>query len=380
MGAKAILLPHTDNNYIQQNMNTTDKNLTDKLYVLILAGGKGRRLWPESLAGMPKQFIDFFGSGYTQLQQTYARFSRFVRPDHILISTNVLYKNIVKQQLPEVSDDNILAEPIWRNTGPCTAWGAYRIYNRDKDALLIVSPADHHIVNLDAFVDNMKAGVRFIERNKRLLTMGITPTRPEPGYGYIQVAEEVEKGIYGVKSFTEKPDREFARIFIESGEFLWNTSMLLSGVQYLLECMTKQSPLVFKRIKSYGEEHTVEEENKYIMEHFPRYPNISMEEGIIEKTANVAVMKCGFGWADLGTWHGIYEAESRNKGDNVVLDSDVILDNAHNNIIKIPKGHLAVINGLNGYIVVEKGDTLLICPKEDSSALIRKYSAEVEIR
>ncbi|MCD8281992.1 MAG: mannose-1-phosphate guanylyltransferase [Prevotella sp.] len=361
-------------------MNTTDTTIIDKLYALILAGGKGRRLWPESLAEKPKQFIDFFGSGLTQLQETYARFRQFLPAERILISTNILYKDIVCEQIPEATDDNILAEPVWRNTGPCTAWGAYRIFNRDNDALIVVSPADHHIVGNDKFIENVVAGARFTASHNRLLTMGVMPTRPEPGYGYIQFAEEIEPGIYTVKSFTEKPDREFARIFIESGEFLWNTSLLLSNARNLLQTMSKQLPAVFRRIKSFGAGHTIEGENRYIMERFPRYPNVSMEEGVLERTQDVMVMKCGFGWADMGTWHGIYESERRIGGDNVVLDSDVILDNAHNNIIKIPKGHLAVINGLDGYIVVEKGDTLLICPKEDSSALIRKYSAEVEIR
>ncbi len=358
----------------------TDKTTTDKLYVLILAGGKGRRLWPASVVDTPKQFIDFFGSGRTQLQQTFERFRRFVSPDHILVSTNVIYRDIVKKQIPGIKDENILAEPIWRNTGPATAWGTYRIFNRDNDAVVVVSPSDHHVVDAEKFEECVMAGARFAETHDRLLTMGVTPTRPEPGYGYIQFEGEIEKGIYGVRSFTEKPDREFAQVFIDSGEFLWNTSLLVSNAGCMLRAMSALLPSVFKRIKSFGGNHTAEEENRYVMERFPRYPNVSMEEGVLEKTRDVAVMKCDFGWADLGTWHGIYEAERRSEGDNVVLDSDVILDNARGNIIKIPKGHLAVINGLDGYIVVEKGDTLLICPREDSSALIRKYSAEVEIR
>ncbi len=350
-----------------------------KLYVLILAGGKGRRLWPESQVNMPKQFIDFFGTGLSQLQDTYARFRHFLQPSHILVSTNVDYIDIVARQLPELPKDNILAEPIWRNTGPSSAWGAYRAYNTDKDALLCVAPSDHHVVNQEAFASAMAKGAQFVSENDWLLTMGVAPTRPEPGYGYIQFEKEIGEGIYTVRSFTEKPERSFAQVFIDSGEFFWNTGMFLSNARHLLSCMRKRIPSIFEEL-SLSADHTIEQENAYVLEHFPQYPNCSIEESVIERTPDVCVMKCDFGWADLGTWHSIYEAERKTEGDNVVLDSDVILDNAHNNIIKIPKGHLAVINGLEGFIVVEKGDTLLICPKEDSSALIRKYSAEVEIR
>ncbi len=359
---------------------TDTNNYFDKLYVLILAGGKGRRLWPESSDEMPKQFIDFFGTGRTQLQETYARFRQFIPSERILVSTNVIYVDTVKAQISELTDDNILPEPIWRNTGPSTAWGAYRIYQRDSEALMIMTPSDHHIVEQEAFIYDVEKGAEFVGSHDKLLTMGVMPTRPEPGYGYIQFDEEIADKIYNIRSFTEKPNREFAQIFMESHEFLWNTSMLLVKARHLLHCMKERVSTIFGRLQALPSGHTTEDENKYILEHFPQYPNVSIEEGLLEKTPNVSVMKCDFGWADLGTWHGIYEAESKTKGDNVVLDSDVILDNAHNNIIKIPRGHLAVINGLDGYIVVEKGDKLLICPKEDSSALIRKYSAEVEIR
>ncbi len=352
----------------------------DNLYVLILAGGKGRRLWPESLVEMPKQFIDFFGTGQTQLQDTYARYRQFLPATHILISTHVSYTDIVHQQLPEVDDENILAEPIWRNTGASTAWGAYRIAHLNPAAVVLVAPSDHHVINQQAFVADIATGTAFVSHHDRLLTLGVTPTRPEPGYGYIQFEQALGDGIYTTRSFTEKPNREFAQLFMESGEFFWNTGMLLSSARYLLACMQKSIPSIFEPLQTASMHSTIAQENAYVLEHFPRYPNISLEEGVIEKTPAVCVMKCSFGWADLGTWHGIYEAERKTNDDNVVLDSDVVLDNAHNNIIKIPHGHHAVINGLNGYIVVEKGDTLLICPKEDSSALIRKYSAEAELR
>ncbi len=356
------------------------RNITDRLYCLILAGGRGRRLWPESLPDMPKQFLDFFSTGRTQIQETYDRYRQFLPASHILISTNERYRDLVKEQLPEVCDDNILAEPIWRNTGPSTAWGAFRLYERDADSITIVSPADQHIVDTRKFQDNMLTGAEFVASHDTILTMGVKPTRAEPGYGYIQFDKPVGDNIFEVKTFTEKPDRSFAQMFVDSGEFFWNTGLFLASSATLLTLIRKQIPPILQHFSKTKENHTIEQENEYIASYFPLYPNVSMEKGVIEKTPEVNVMKCDFGWADLGTWHGIYEATTRNNDDNVVLDSDVILENAHKNIIKVPKGHLAIINGLDGYIVVEKGDTLLICPREDSSALIRKYSAEVEIR
>ncbi len=355
-------------------------NNFDKFYVLILAGGKGRRLWPESTETTPKQFIDFFGTGRTQLQDTYLRFRHFLPPERILVSTNVAYVDMVKSQLPELPDEGILAEPLWRNTCPCAAWGAYRIYRRDEDSVMLISPADNLVVDQQAFEENIAKGIDFVRERDTLLALGVRPTRAEPGYGYLQTDQEVARGIYAVRSFTEKPERRFAEMFVESGEFLWNTSMFLSNSRHLLAVMQESLPSIFEELDGVKKDHTTEEENKYVLEHFPQYPNCSLEERIVEQARAVNVMKCDFGWADMGTWHGIYEAEVKATGDNIVLDSDVILENAHANIIKVPRGHLAVINGLNGFIVVEKGDTLLICPREDSSALIRKYSAEAEIR
>lgn len=352
----------------------------DNLYCLILAGGKGRRLWPESRVEMPKQFIDFFGTGRTQLQQTYDRFRKFIPSDHILISTSIQYRDIVKAQLPEIRDAHILAEPIWRNTCPSVAWGAHRVNIFNKDSVIIVAPADQHIIGLDEFEDGIKKGYEFTKDRDTILVMGVTPTRPEPGYGYIQMDDETGTDIHHVKSFTEKPERNFAQMFMESGEFLWNTGIFMANTNYLLNCFRTILPAVLRTLNAASKDFSIEDENRFVAEHFPSYPNISLEQGLLEKASSIDVQHCKFGWADLGTWHSMYEAVQKTSDSNVILDSDVIIDNSHNNIIKVPKGHTAVINGLDGYIVVEKDNILLICPKEDSSALIRKYSAEMEIR
>ncbi len=352
----------------------------DNNYCVILAGGKGRRLWPCSRSNYPKQFIDFFGVGRTQLQQTYDRMAKIVPSDHIFINTNEAYVSLVKEQLPDVPAERIMAEPIHRNTAPSIAWANHRISMLNPNACIIATPSDQAVFNEEAFKKNVEEGLAFVAENDRFLTMGVKPTRPEPGYGYIQLGDAVDDDLYKVQSFTEKPERDFAKIFVESGEFYWNTGLFLSNVRHLRECFSKLLPAVLRNFDTECPEYTIEAENAYMKENFPSYPNISVDYGILEKSSNVYVMKCDFGWADLGTWHSIYEAMQKGENDNVVIDSDVIMEECHNNIVKIPKGKLAVLNGLDGFIVAEKDNVLLVCRKQDSSALVRKYVNEIQMK
>ena len=353
---------------------------TNKNFCVILAGGMGRRLWPCSRVDYPKQFLDFFGVGRTQLQQTYDRFAKILPKENILISTNVVYGNLVKEQLPEVPDDRIIMEPIYRNTAPSVAWAIHRITRLEPQANIVVTPSDQTVLNEEVFREDILSGLDFVEKHDVLLTMGVRPTRPEPGYGYIQMGEQTENPhLYKVQSFTEKPERNFAKMFMESGEFLWNTGLFLSNVCHLRESFCTLLPSVLRTLDAEKVGNSVEEENEYMMKNFPSYPNVSIDYGILEKSDNVCVMQCSFGWADVGTWHGIYEAMQKGEEDNVVINSDVLLENSRNNVIKLENGKFAVINGLDGYIVAEKGNVLLICKKEDSSALLRKYVSEVQI-
>lgn len=355
-------------------------NVSDNKYCVILAGGKGRRLWPCSREEYPKQFIDFFGTGRTQLQQTFDRVANVVPKDHIFINTNERYLHLVKEQLPEIQADNIMAEPIYRNTAPSVAWACHRILHLDPDAVLLVTPSDQAVQNEQAFFQNINEGLDFVRENNGLLTLGVKPTRPEPGYGYIQLGEPAVHDVFKVKSFTEKPEREFAKMFMESGEFYWNTGVFLSNIRFLWDSFTQLLPAVLRNLDVANPNWTISEENDFIKENFPSYPNLSIDYGILEKSENVYVMKGDFGWADLGTWHSIYEAMQKKEDDNVIIDSDVMMENAHRNVIKLPKGKLAVINGLDGYIVAEKDNVLLICKKEDSSSLVRKYVNEVQMQ
>lgn len=314
------------------------------------------------------------------MQQTFDRMAKIVPIDHILINTNVEYLPLVKEQLPDLNDINIMAEPIHRNTAPSVAWATHRLMHINPAANIIVTPSDQVIQNEKAFRKDVLEGLDFVARHDNLLTMGVKPTRPEPGYGYIQLGDPAGNDLYSVKSFTEKPNREFAQMFLESGEFYWNTGIFLVNARYSFQCFSELLPEVLRKFDELKPNWTIDEENDFIRDNFPSYPNMSIDHGILERSDNVYVMKCDFGWADLGTWHSIYEAMQKSDDDNVVVNSDVILDDCHNNVIKLSKGRLAVINGLDGYIVAEKDNVLLICKKEDSSARVRKYVSEVQMQ
>lgn len=353
----------------------------DRNYCVILAGGKGRRLWPSSRESFPKQFIDFFGTGRTQLQITYDRFVKILPPENIFVCTNREFASIVEEQLPDLPVRHILVEPVNRGTAPSVAWAAMRILRRDPDANIIIVPSDQIVLNEEAFHRSLETGISYVKENDVILVMGVKPTRPEPGYGYIQLGDQnCKSGVYQVKSFTEKPEREFAKLFMESGEFYWNTGTFLSKTRYLIETFENQFPEVLRNLKVEKPNYTYEEEMEYVSQNYPRYPNTQLDSAILEHGENIYVMKCDFGWADLGTWHAIYECLQRGPEDNVVVDSEVMLDDSRNNIIKLPKGRLGVISGLDGYIVAEEGNVLLICKKGDSSSLVKKYVSEVQIK
>lgn len=329
-------------------------------YCVILAGGKGKRLWPCSRGNRPKQFIDIFGFGKTPLQQTFERFQKIVPEDNIYVSTNEDYVDLVREQLPSLHSTNILAEPIQRNTAPSMAWAALKIRTLDENANIVVTPADTMVLDEKKFRQDMLTGLQFVDETTHLLTVGIKATRPETEYGYIQVdGETPSTNIFRVKSFTEKPTYEFATTFIQTGEFFWNTGIFICSVQGLLNAVNNVLPMG-------------------VME-YSLYPNVSLDQGVLEKSTDVFVITCEFGWADLGTWHNVYEVLPKDENENVVINSQVIFDNCKASIVKVPKDKLAVINGLEDYVVVDDGNVLLISKKEDSSKLIRKYINEIQM-
>lgn len=350
-------------------------------YCVILAGGRGRRLWPCSRKTYPKQFIDFFGTGRTQLQSTFDRFSKIIPLENIFVCTCREFLPLVHEQLPMINEQNILVEPIHRNTAPSVAWANMRIKRCNPDANIIITPSDQLVVNEEAFMKTLETGIGYVSDNNVLLTVGVKPTRPEPGYGYIQMGDlSCKPDVYKVKSFTEKPEREFATMFMQSGEFFWNTGIFLANSRKLTHAFEEIFPSVLRNLTSDIPEYTYEQELEYVAQNYPRYPNLSIDYAILEHSSNVFMMKSDFGWADLGTWHAVYEFMSHGGDDNVVVDSEVMIEDSHNNVIKLPKGKVGVINGLDGYIVAEEGNVLLICKKGDSSALVRKYVNEVQLK
>lgn len=356
--------------------------MTNNLYIIILAGGKGRRLWPASRKDYPKQFVDFFGTGETLLQTAACRAAKVVGEDRVLVITNEQYTNLVREQLQWLPQNHILAEPVHRNTAPATAWAVHRVMiENGDDAVVAIMPADQLILHEDRFKKAMEVGSDFVSANDSVLIMGATPSRTEPGYGYIQVASSDisiaadAPHLHPVKSFIEKPDREMAKMLIESGEFLWNTGIYMARVGFFRDEMKKLLPIVLRDLRG-----DVVEENAFVNENYSRYPNLSLDHAVLEKMQNRTVMHSDFGWADIGTWHGIYEAMQHDTNDNVMVnaESQLITEGSSNNVIYAEKGKLVVMSGMEGYIVAEKDNVLLICPKQDSSAMVRKFLGKIE--
>lgn len=350
-------------------------------FCVILAGGQGRRLWPVSRKERPKQFIDFFGTGRSLLQSTYDRFCGIVPADHIYICTCPELEGLVREQLPDLTEEQLLVEPIHRNTAPCVAWANRRIRFRCPEARVIVSPSDQLVLHEDKFLATVAQAFEFVGSHNDILTIGVTPSRPEPGYGYIQMGDETDTAeTFKVKSFTEKPDRDFATMFMQSGEFLWNTGLVLANVECMRRAFMELFPEIYHWLDAIDPADGLQCELDVVSRHFTAMPNISLDRGILEKADNVAVMRCEFGWADVGSWHSVYEAVSAQSGDNVVLHSEVMLDNCHDNIICLPKGSVGVISGLEGFIVAEHDNVLLICKKSDSSSAVRRLANLFELK
>lgn len=327
-----------------------------------MCGGIGSRFWPYSRANMPKQFIDFLGTGRSLLQMSYDRILPFVPKENIVVVTNALYASTVMEQLPDIAPENILLEPARRNTAPCIAWAAYHIASRDPEASMIVTPSDHLITRESIFAEVVENGLKFVEDNDALLTIGITPTRPETGYGYIQEGQVFDDHINKVKTFTEKPDLELAKVFLSSGEFLWNSGIFMWNVDAIKRALTQYAPEI-TLIMDKGQEFfgTIKEKD-FIDKNFESCPGISIDYAVMEKAANVYVERGNFGWSDLGTWSALYDNSPKNKDGNVTQNCTVMAYNSTGNIFAGGGDKLIVVNGLKDYIIADTKDVLLICP------------------
>lgn len=351
-------------------------------YCVIMAGGIGSRFWPLSKSNMPKQFLDILGTGRTFIQQTYDRFKKICPDENFYVVTSIDYKDLVMKQLPELSEDQILLEPLRRNTAPCVAYACYKIQTVNPEANIIVAPSDHHIQDEDEFVKQVTKGLEFVKSNDVLLTLGITPSRPETGYGYIQIESKTignETGdLHKVKTFTEKPDLELAKVFLESGEFFWNSGIFIWSLSSILNAFEKYlssvSELFKKGLKLYGSA----DEIPFLNKTYSECQNVSIDYGIMEKADNVYVLCADFGWSDMGTWGSLYENSKKDSDGNVISGKDVMIYNTTNCIVNMPKEKLVVLQGLDGYIVVESEGTLLVCKKEDEQQ-IRQFVNDVRM-
>jgi mannose-1-phosphate guanylyltransferase len=353
-------------------------NIMKNNYCIIMAGGIGSRFWPFSRNDRPKQFLDFFGTGRSLLQMTFDRFSRFVPSENILIVSNVLYKDLILEQLPAIRANQILLEPTRRNTAPCIAYAVHRIKSLTDKANIIVAPSDHLIMKEDEFGETIKRGLDFIEKNDSLLTLGIKPSRAETGYGYIQVADG-EGPLRKVVTFTEKPDLELAKVFLRSGEFYWNSGMFLWNLQTIDKAFAELLPEMHQKFEQGTDVYNTENEQTFINEIFPSCHNISIDYGIMEKAANVHVLTADFGWSDLGTWGSLYDLADKDENRNVTLKCDAQYYNSQGNIVAMTPGKLAVIEDLEGYIVAESGNVLLVCKKENEQR-IRQFVTDVQVK
>ena len=339
---------------------------TSANFCVIMAGGIGSRFWPFSRNDRPKQFLDFFDTGHSLLQMTVDRFRSLVPIENMLIVTNVLYKDTILEQIPDLSPDQVLCEPARRNTAPCIAWASIHIQQLNPDANIIVAPADHLILKETEFIEAITKGLEFVAQSPQLLTLGIKPNRPETGYGYIQIDDEKQGDFYKVKTFIEKPQLEFAQVFAGSDEFYWNSGIFLWNVNAILKAFETYMPEICEIFKA--DEDDLE-----------ALPNISIDYAIMEKADNVYVQLCNFGWADLGTWGALHEASPKDQHKNVIVNGHTMLYDCRDNIIAMPKGKLAVVQGLEDYLVADTNNVLLICKKDDEST-IRRYVNDAQIK
>jgi len=336
-----------------------------------MCGGIGSRFWPYSRTSRPKQFIDFLGTGRSLLQMSYDRILPVVAKENVLIVTNEQYAPLVREQLPELNEDQILLEPARRNTAPCIAWAAYHIAARDPQASIMVAPSDHLITREAIFEESILKGFDFVENHDALLTLGIKPTRPETGYGYIQVGRPVPgaDGICQVKTFTEKPKLEIAEVFVESGEFYWNSGIFLWTAQSIIGALKKHAPDVSgtfdKGVGLFG----TPAEREFIEQNFPGCVGISIDFAVMEKASNVYVECVEFGWNDLGTWSALYDNSPKNRDSNVTQNCSVLAYNSTGNIFAVNGEKLIVVDGLKDFIVADAGDVLLVCPKSEEQRI-----------
>lgn len=346
-----------------------------------MAGGIGSRFWPVSRTEFPKQFIDFFGTGKTLIQSTYDRFLKICPPENIFVVTNENYASIVQEQLPGIAPNQILAEPIMRNTAPCIAYGSMKIAEINPEATIVVAPSDHTIGNLDKFITAIEQCLEAAASSECLVTLGIKPSRPDTGYGYIQYSDQTLDGddkVHKVKLFTEKPNLDLAKSFIQSGDFLWNAGIFIWSAAAINRAFEKHLPEMYEIFQAGESFYNTPNERSFINNAYLQCTNISIDFGIMEKADNVYVLPSEFGWSDLGTWASIYDMAECDYVGNAVIPADkVMMYDSSNCMVNVPEGKLVILQGLHDYIVVESNNILLVCPRDEEQN-VKRIVADVK--
>ena len=343
---------------------------------VILAGGIGSRFWPMSTTNNPKQFHDVLGVGRTLIQQTYDRLLNFCNPENIYVITDKNYTDLVKEQIPEINKENIIAEPVGMNTAPCAIYSAMKIYKKNPEAEILVCPSDHLILNEEKFTETVLLALKNSKENQGLYTLGIQPTRPDTGYGYIQYIEEKGK-VKKVKTFTEKPNLDLAEKFLKSGDFLWNSGIFIWSAKDILASFKKYLPEMYNTFEDINDCLNTEKEAEEVQIIYPTLQKVSIDVGIMEKDKNVYVIPSQFGWSDLGTWLSLYDQAEKDNNENAILGKSTLTYNSKGNIIYTQKNKVTVIDGLEDYIVVDTENALLISPIKNSQE-IKRYVTDIK--
>ena len=347
-------------------------------YVAIMAGGIGSRFWPMSRTRYPKQFLDILGIGRTLIQQSFDRYSKVVPPENVFVVTSQEYVSIVQEQLPELPAANILAEPSRKNTAACIAYIAFHLQAKDPDAVMIAAPADHLVTETEQFIHTAQKALEFVESINALVTIGIKPTHPNTGYGYIQHdLTPAATDVFKVKTFTEKPNEEIAKAFMASGDFLWNAGIFTWKVKNILHAFEMHLAEVYEVFAAEKEHFNAATEREAIERIYPQCTNISVDFGVMEKASNVFVIPASFGWSDLGTWNSAWDNMEKDYFGNAVVGKQVMVVDANNCMVHASDDKLVLLQGLRDYIIVDTDDVLLICKKEKEQQ-IKEYVAEVK--
>ncbi len=348
-------------------------------YVAIMAGGIGSRFWPQSRTGYPKQFLDILNTGKSLIQWTYERFAQFVPKENIYVVTAAEYSAICAEQLPEIPLENIIAEPSRKNTAPCVAYISFKLLQKNPNASLIVAPSDHMIADQDTFIEIAKKALDFVSKNTAFVTLGIQPTYPNTGYGYIQFDQDDDAGdgIFRVKTFTEKPSLEIAKKFLDSGDFLWNGGIFIWKAKDVVDGFEKYDLDTFELFDAEKHNFNTPAEKEAIDRIYPMCKNVAVDVALMEKAENVFVIPSSFGWTDLGTWTSAYDNLEKDSLGNAIASENVVIIDASKCMVSAPAKKLIVLQGLDDFIVIDTPDALLVCKKEKEQA-IKEYVAEVK--